>query len=363
MSPKALYVHIPFCNSICAYCDFPKVIYRPDWSKAYLGALFDELQNRAREASFETIYVGGGTPSALSSEELSRLLEQLAPKLEEGGEFTVEANPESLAPEKVALLSAHKVNRVSLGVESSSPRLLSLMGRKHDFEKVKETIALLRAAGISNINADLIYALPGETMEELEEDLERFLELGIPHISAYTLILEDCTLFKKQGFSETDQDTQAAMYELVLAKLRKAGYQRYEVSNFALPGHQSRHNLVYWHDEEYIGVGLGAAGYYDGIRYTNTRSLTKYLKGGDPTNEKEIITRESDLSYFLLCNLRLERGFAKEDFLRKFGKPFDEVFPSAGGLVRRGWLNSDEKRVACTDQGLLVLDRVLLELA
>ena len=360
--PSSLYIHIPFCSSICAYCDFAKVLYRPEWAKAYLGALFVELESRVGRHRFQTIYVGGGTPSALSCKEMETLLAKIGPLLEKGGEFTVEANPESLDDEKCALLKKYGVNRVSLGVESSQERFLRLMGRPHDFAQAEKAVEALRENGIDNINVDLIYALPGQTMEDLEKDLKAFLGLKVPHISAYTLILEEATAFKAQGYQEADEETQAAMYEKVLETLRKAGYDRYEVSNFALPGHRSRHNLTYWKDETYVGVGLGAAGYADGIRYSNSRSLTKYLKGGDPTEEKEVVDQPSDLSYFLLCNLRLEEGFLEETFEKRFGNKFIEIFPKASELAEQGLLCLDSGRIRCTDKGMLLLDRVLVEL-
>ncbi len=355
---EALYVHIPFCRSICAYCDFPKVLYRQSWAESYLSALFAEL-SAYKIGKVETIYVGGGTPSALPRPLLKELLGKLSPLLKEGGEFTFEANPESLNEEKIALLRENKVNRVSLGVESSKAKYLSLMGRKHTFEEAREAIALLRAHGISNINVDWIYALPGETIEELKEEAKAFLSLGVPHISAYTLILEDGSLFKAKGFLEASEDEQGEQYEEVLSLLREKGYRRYEVSNFALPGFESKHNLTYWKDEEYYGLGLGASGYLDGIRYTNTRSLSSYIKGKG-LREKEERSGEEE---FLLCNLRLEEGFALSSFEERFHKDFRLAYKKPlEKLVDDGFLLEKESRIVPTDKGIECLDYVLLSL-
>ncbi len=355
---RALYVHIPFCSSICSYCDFPKVLYRNDWAEEYLSALFAELDSYCL-GKMETIYVGGGTPSALPPSLLRRLLAKLSPFLEEGGEFSLEANPESLSEEKITLLACYGVNRVSLGVESSIGKFLSLMGRKHNFEDAKKAVSALRKHGIFNINVDWIYSLPGERLEDLKKEEEAFLSLGVPHLSAYTLILEDGTLFKAKGESEASEDEQGEQYEEVLDSLRKAGYRRYEVSNFALPGHECRHNLTYWRDEEYVGVGLGAAGFLGGVRYANTRSLSLYLKGEGLRESEE----QSGEEEYLLSSLRLEEGFALSSFAKRFGKDFRLAYgDSLLKMEKEGMLREDEGRIKPTDRGLECLDYVLVSL-
>lgn len=354
----SLYVHIPFCSSICAYCDFPKVLYRNDWAEDYLSALFAELDSYRIE-KVETIYVGGGTPSALPLPLLRKLLEKLSPLLEEGGEFSFEANPESLNEEKIALLASNKVNRVSLGVESSLGKYLSLMGRKHSFEDAKNVVCALRKHGISNINVDWIYALPGESLEDLKKEAEAFLSLEVPHISAYTLILEDGTLFKAEGKKEASEDEQGEQYEEVLSCLREAGYRRYEVSNFALPGRECQHNLTYWKDEEYYGIGLGASGFLNGVRYTNTRSLSLYIEGKGLRESEERSGEEE----FLLSNLRLEEGFALSSFERKFHKDFRLAYQKPlSKMEKEGLLQEKEARIIPSDRGLECLDYVLLAL-
>lgn len=364
MSAHSLYAHVPFCASICAYCDFPKLIYSDEWAFSYIDEVLKELKERgAAPGSFRTVYVGGGTPTSLPAPLLKRLLLGLRPYLAEGPyEWTVEANPESATAEKLRVMHEVGVNRISFGVESSSPRLLSMMGREHTFQEAVEAIKRAREAGFTNINADMIYALPGETLDEVRDDVEAFLSLHVPHLSAYSLIVGEGTRFHNDGVKEAGDATQADQYELILKALREAGYDRYEVSNFAIPGYQSEHNLTYWRDEEYLGVGLGAAGYLDGVRYSNTRSITSYLKGAREA-EREKVDDRSALEYYFTTNLRLEEGFSLEDFEARFGFPFMSRYgEKADGLVRRGLLDVSGGRVRPTDQGILLLDMILLEL-
>ncbi len=355
----SLYVHIPFCSSICAYCDFPKVVYREEWAFSYLLSLFSEL-DLYKGNKYDTIYIGGGTPTCLSDDCFSSLLSKLSECKKEDCEMSVESNPESLSENKVAICAKYGVNRLSIGIESSSPRLLSLMGRKHSFEMAKKAIALAKEAGIGNINADLIYALPSESDEELEKDIASFLSLSLPHYSAYSLIVEKGTKFALEGYREMDDEKGARQYNKVLSSFREKGYGRYEVSNFALRGFECRHNLVYWRDEEYDAVGLGASGYKGNIRYKNTLSLSEYLKG-NYRKEEEIVGEKDDLEYFFLTNLRLERGFSLDDFVTRFGFSFLFKYKKQyEECQKNGLLKIEDGRVKPTDEGMLLLDRILL---
>lgn len=361
--PRSLYVHVPFCRDICSYCDFCKLIYREPWAREYIPALFDEIDSFGIVPnSLETLYVGGGTPTSLADPLFTSLLQRLAPLLGPGGEFTVEANPDSLSKEKVAIMARNGVNRVSLGVQTFSPRLLALLRRHHTPENVRECLEMLARAGIANVNVDFMYALPGETPEEFERDLSAFSGLGVPHISTYSLILESGSILGVRGYQEASQDVQADMYEAILDALRKKGYRRYEVSNFALKGSESRHNRTYWKDEEYYGAGLGASGYVGGVRYTNVRSLPLYIKNARKRETEEVVSKDDDLRYFLLTNLRLEEGFREIDFEKRFHSPFLEKCPKAAALQERGLLVATNDRWACTDRGLLLLDSVLVDL-
>ena len=361
--PRSLYVHIPFCRDVCSYCDFCKLIYKDAWARDYLPALFDEIRSFGiAPKSLRTIYVGGGTPTSLADPLFSTLLEGLAPLLSDGGEFTVEANPDSLTQEKCTILAKNRVNRVSIGVQTFSPRLLTLLRRHHTPDAIKQCLAMLANVGISNVTVDFMYALPGETKEEFESDLVSFLQLDVPHISTYSLILESGSMLGVRGFKEAPEDVQADMYERILAAFRKAGYRRYEVSNFAKRGKESRHNQTYWKDEEYYGAGLGASGYVGGVRYSNVRSLPLYIKNARKRESEEIVQGDDELRYYLLTNLRLEDGFGKEDFQRRFGMSFEEKCKKAISLCDRGLLRLVDDRWACTDRGMLLLDSVLVDL-
>jgi oxygen-independent coproporphyrinogen-3 oxidase len=360
-SPRALYVHIPFCEHLCAYCDFAKVLYRPDWAFSYVAELKKECASYSL-GQVDTLYLGGGTPSVLSPALLTDLLAFLKPHLAPGGEFTVEGNPENLDREKLQLFREAGVNRLSLGVESSSPRLLSLMKRHHTFAQARETVEEAKRLGFSRINCDLIYGLPDESSAELEADLSALLSLQVGHLSTYCLTIHPGTAFFNAKYREMGEDEAADSYERILKRLRDAGYDRYEVSNFAKPGEESRHNLVYWHDEPYYGLGMGASGYVGGVHYDNTRSLKRYLAGSYRASEERETPKDA-LEYYFLTNLRLEKGFRLSAFEQKFGFPFLEKYASAvASLKEKGWLVVGSDRVACSDRGLLLLDQVLLAL-
>lgn len=362
MKPSSLYVHIPFCSSICAYCDFCKLLYRKEFAFPYVEELFKEVEGKAKGLSFHTIYVGGGTPTCLEDSLFEKVLAFLSPYLERNGEFTIEANPESLSKEKLLIAKRFGVNRISMGLESSSKKRLKEMGRGHTYEEAKKAFALAKEMGFSNLNADLIYGLPDETLEELDKDIDALLALDVPHLSTYSLTINEGTLFYNKKIQEADDNDAADQYELILKRFREAGYSRYEVSNFARPGFESQHNLSYWRDQEYVGCGLGASGYQDGVHYTNTRNLTKYLKG-EYLDSQEEEGEQDRLEYYFLTNLRLAEGFALEEFEKRFGFSFLSKYQKeVDSLIKDGLLYLEQKRVKPTDKGILLLDRILLAL-
>ena len=361
MSAKSLYIHIPFCKSICGYCDFCKLLYAKTFVKPYLEELRKEIVQKA-DHPFETIYIGGGTPTCLAEEELSLLLSFSSNLLAPNGEFTIEANPETITETKLDILVKAGVNRLSIGLESSCDRLLHLMDRSHTFSDVENAVKLAKSKGIHNISVDIIYGLPNQSMEELDADIDACLSLDVPHLSAYSLTVGRGTKFFQKGYQEADDEIQAKMYERILLRFREAGYERYEVSNFAKPGFKSRHNLTYWHDEEYVACGLGASGYEGNIRYRNTKNLSEYLKENH-VEEKEEVGKQDDLSYFFLTNLRLSDGFALQSFQDRFGYSFFDAYPKEfAELKEKGLLFEEDNRIKPTDSGILLLDRILLSL-
>lgn len=360
--PSSLYIHIPFCHQLCAYCDFSKVLYEESWCFSYLESLKEEIQSYKTNKPLQTIYIGGGTPSLLPEKALKSLFEFLKPYCDQETEFTFEANPEDLSYGKLALLFENGINRLSIGIESSTKRLLKLMGRRHTFLEAKEAVERAKEIGFKRLSCDMIYGLPYETEEELQNDIENFLSLDVSHLSAYCLSVNPGTLFFLKGYKEMEEEKAGLEYETILEAFRKAGYRRYEISNFARNNDFSRHNLVYWHDEEYFGAGLGASGYCYGIRYQNTKNLEKYLKR-EWVAEKETLTRESELEDYFLTNLRLDNGFSLDSFQKRFGFSFLKAYTTKFESLRaKGLLQQKDGRIFANDRGLEILDSILLEL-
>lgn len=358
---KSLYVHIPFCRHLCPYCDFPKVFHNEDWAKSYLSALKQEIQARC-DGLYRTIYIGGGTPTCLSEDNLRDLLAFLSTYRDEICEWSIEANPDSLTEEKIALVKEAGVTRVSLGVQTSTEQGLKTLGRTHSFDDAKKAIEHLRKAGFNSINVDWMYGYPGQTMEMVEEDIRNFLSLSVPHLSAYSLILEEGTAFFTRKVKPLEDDVQQGMFERIREALKQAGYQRYEVSNFALPGHECEHNLAYWKDLDYVGVGLGAAGSLGDIRYRNTRNLSEYLSGHHE-GEIEHLDEHDHKEVFFLTNLRLVEGFALSEYQKRFGSSFLEDYREAfEELKASGLLEEHRGNIRTSERGMDLLDTVLVRL-
>lgn len=302
---KAVYIHIPFCEDICSYCDFCKYYYNSELVDKYLVALKQEIINNYQEEVIETIYIGGGTPSCLSLDQIRKLLDITKIFNVKNLEFTFECNIENIDEDKVRLLTEYGVNRISIGVQTFNDKYLSFLNRKHNKSEVFQKIAMIKNY-IDNINIDLIYAIFEETLDELSLDLESFLKLDINHISTYSLIIEDNTILANNKVKNIDDELDYNMYKLICDTLLKNGYHHYEISNFSKLGYESKHNLVYWNNDEYYGFGLGASGYIDKVRYTNTRSINHYLEG----NYKYI---EDKLSFNEIVENALILGLRKID--------------------------------------------------
>ncbi len=321
---SSVYIHIPFCKSICSYCDFCKFLYNEKWVYVYLEALKNEIKDRYMGEKLKTVYVGGGTPSCLTLKEIKKLMDIInIMDISEVEEFTFECNISDISLELLSLLKEYKVNRLSIGIESFDDANLTFMEREGNFQDTKEKIKLCRSLGFNNINLDLMYALPGESLKVLKKDLELILKLKPEHISTYSLMIENHTKAYVNNTSYIDEELDYEMYNYICKTLNGANH--YEVSNFAVPGFESKHNLVYWHNEEYYGFGLGASGYIDKVRYTNTKSLKKYLLG-DVVEEREFVSIEDDMKYEVMLGLRLSKGINIMEFKRKFDKDIETVF-------------------------------------
>jgi len=321
---QSLYIHLPFCNHICSYCDFTKGYYTKKEKQNYLSSLKKEIASYSIKDPLKTIYIGGGTPSSLEKELLETLFEMIKPiPKEKDLEFTFECNIEDITEELLKLLKASGVNRLSIGVESFLPKIEQLLGRKSCANKQEKI--LLAKKYFKNISVDWMYGVRGQTKKDIQKDLEEFLKLKVPHISCYALILEQHTILSVSKYQEIEEELVATMYETISKALKEHGYIHYEISNFSLPGYESRHNLTYWHNEPYYGVGLGASGYVKKKRYTNTKSMTNYQKGNIRSYE-EIVDQKLDMEYEMILNLRLKEGVSKSNFKKKFGKEIKEVF-------------------------------------
>lgn len=358
---KSIYIHIPFCQSICSYCDFCKLFYNKNLVKAYLKELEKEIKNNYKGEEISTIYIGGGTPTSLSCEELSFLFSMLKNiKLANNYEFTIEANVDSLNIDKIKLLKYNKVNRISIGVETFNDSYQKLINRKLSFKTLEDTIELLRNNGINNINLDLMYGFNAESIEVLDKDLEYLLNLNIPHISIYSLIIENNTILKINNYKRLDDDNDQLLYKYIEEKLEKNNYHHYEISNYAKDGYYSRHNLVYWNNNEYYGFGLAAASYSNNIRKTNTRSITSYLKG-KRTVEEENLSLKDKMDYEIILGLRLEKGISKEKFLKKYNIELAKVY-NYKKLLDNNILVENDKFLYVNKDYRYVLNEILSEI-
>ena len=365
--PTSAYVHIPFCTQICYYCDFSKVFIKNQPVDSYLEHLIEEYDSYDIK-KLRTLYIGGGTPTALSARQLAFLLEKLTDKLDLSylEELTIEANPGDLDQEKIAVLKDSPVNRVSLGVQTFNDRMLKQIGRSHLEKDIYENIANLKKAGFDNISIDLIYALPKQTMEDVKTNVAKAIALDIPHMSLYSLILENHTVFmnrmRRGKLPLPKEDLEAEMFEYIIAELGKAGFEHYEISNFSKPGFESRHNLMYWDNAEYYGIGAGASGYVDGVRYKNHGPIRHYLeavKAGDARVQEEVLTLKEQMEEEMFLGLRKKSGVSKKRFEEKFGLSFEDQYGAVvSELTEQGLLVPDRDIVRMTKQGLFLGDTV-----
>lgn len=365
--PTSAYVHIPFCTQICYYCDFSKVFIKNQPVDSYLEHLIEEYDSYDIK-KLRTLYIGGGTPTALSAPQLAFLLEKLADKLDLSylEELTIEANPGDLDQEKIAVLKDSPVNRVSLGVQTFNDRMLKQIGRSHLEKDIYENIANLKKACFDNISIDLIYALPKQTMEDVKINVAKAIALDIPHMSLYSLILENHTVFmnrmRRGKLPLPKEDLEAEMFEYIIAELEKAGFEHYEISNFSKPGFESRHNLMYWDNAEYYGIGAGASGYVNGVRYKNHGPIRHYLQeveAGNARVQEEVLTLKEKMEEEMFLGLRKKSGVSKKRFEEKFGLSFEDQYGAVvSELTEQGLLVPDKDIVRMTKKGLFLGDTV-----
>ena len=359
---SSLYVHIPFCESICNYCDFPKLQYFRFLAEQYLDALEKEIKDVVKNKDLETIYVGGGTPTVLEDDLFLKLLEMLKPYSLKVKEYTFEANPESLNENKIKMMKEYGVNRVSIGVESTDNKILSLINRKHTFEDVQKCVENLKKYRLDNFNVDLILGLPNVTKGMLKNDLDNLLSLDPKHISTYSLTVHPNTMFYINKINEPEDDISRELYDLVHETLTKHGYIHYEVSNFAKEGYESKHNFVYWKNKRYYGVGLASAGYIDNVRYKNTSNFDKYIKGINE-KEEEYLSLKDEREYCLMLLLRTNQGISLKEYTQKYNKDlYLEKKKEIEEFISNGLLEIKDDRLVATYQGMMVLDQIIIAL-
>ncbi len=375
--PISLYLHIPFCVKKCHYCDF---LSFPGCSLSrqaeYVDAMIQEIhayREAAEDYEVKTIFLGGGTPSLLEKELVERLFHELysvwraAPETE----ITIEANPGTLSREKLIGYHMIGINRLSLGLQSTIAQELATIGRIHNYEQFLANYYLAREAGFDNINIDIMSALPGQTLISYGKTLERILKLQPEHISSYSLILEEGTDFWENAEIERalpSEQTERIMYHYTKKCLQNAGYERYEISNYAKPGYACLHNQVYWTGGEYLGLGLGAASYWKGARFSNTPDMEEYMENCSRAriteNRKEIVTatQKSQMEEYMFLGLRMIRGVSIREFERRFGIPMNRIYGTViRSYIGQGLLKIEQDRLMLTERGIDVSNSVMAD--
>ena len=376
MKELAIYVHVPFCVRKCLYCDF---LSGPEHLKdieEYLDMLLVEMkqyQELIRKYKVRSIFLGGGTPSILSPEQITKVMkalqEVIGTNLLPNAEITIESNPGTLTMDKLTTYLKLGINRISMGLQSTHKEELKLLGRIHTYEEFLQGFHFARKAGFQNINVDLMSGLPGQTEEDFEETLKRIVALNPEHISAYSLIVEEGTKFYEVYGTEEgkkmlpDEETDRLMYKKTKEILGKAGYERYEISNYAKKGMESRHNLSYWTGIEYLGLGLGASSYFEEKRYHNEENMKYYLqmlhKNESVLHLDETLSTQDKMEEFMILGLRLMHGVEKREFLNRFSVTIEKVYgDTIKKLTSLGFMKEEENRLYLTEQGIDVSNEI-----
>ncbi|MGG1573568.1 radical SAM family heme chaperone HemW [Fictibacillus sp. NRS-1165] len=373
--PESAYFHIPFCVNICHYCDFNKVFLKGQPVDEYLAYMEKEMINTIRKTPFsklKTIFIGGGTPTALEYEQFETFLNMVNRHFssDDLDEFTVEANPEQTDRKKLEIMQASGVNRLSIGVQAFQEHLLKELGRTHVKEDVFRTVSEAKAVGIENISLDIMFGLPGQNVDMLKESLQFAFSMDVPHFSAYSLQLEKKTVFYNRAMKGDlllpEQEVEARMYEVLMEEMHKHGYVQYEISNFARPGYESKHNLQYWNNNEYYGIGAGAHSYVNGKRMANAGPLKKYMalidETGFPYVHSEKLTTSAKMEEELFMGLRKMDGVSDARFRQRYGTSMFAVFgPQIDALLAKGWLKKSGDRVSLTKEGTFLGNEVFQE--
>ena len=371
---SSVYIHIPFCATKCYYCAFNTYTFHNAQAEAYLQALRTEMELYASETdSLQTIFIGGGTPSILSADALAQLFADIHSifTISPEAEITVECNPGTVDPEKLSVMRNSGINRLSFGLQAMQDETLKQLGRIHTVPEFLHSYHLTREHGFDNVNIDLIFALPEQSMEAWHHTLNAVISLEPEHISAYNLVMEEATPFYEQWQAGKlhlpSEDTEADMFQYTIETLTTHGYTHYEICNFAKPKHFAKHNLVYWNNQACIGLGVGACGYVNGVRYTNIRGIAPYIDAlrqhNKPISETEHLTGHAEKAETLMLALRKREGISLEGYQNRFGEEIEDAF----GEILNKWddlhlLEQTGTHLRFTDRGLFLANEVFVEL-
>lgn len=368
--PLELYVHIPFCVRKCQYCDFLSGPSDEETKDRYIEALLKEIRAAEHTEDYEivSVFIGGGTPSALKAEAIASIMRTLQEQFFfcEDAEVTIEANPGTVDLEKLTIYRNVGINRLSLGLQSTDAEELKLLGRIHSYEEFLKSYEWARKAGFSNINIDLMFAIPGQTGEAWRQHLYQVAELNPEHISAYSLIIEEGTPFAEQNLDLPDEDTEYQMYEDTAEILERYGYRQYEISNYAKQGYMCRHNAGYWQRREYLGFGLGASSLYGGMRFSNTHQMQEYLKESrNPDQIRKdvtVLSRNERIEEFMFLGLRMTEGISEKKFEENFDVRLMDVY---GDILQKyeetGFMEHIETKWRLTRKGIHVSNHILAD--
>ena len=354
---KSCYIHIPFCEKICSYCDFCKMFYNEKLVDEYLDELETEINSIYNGEELETIYIGGGTPSSLNLRQLERLF-LIVDNLNKSNniEYTIECNFSNTSFEKLELFKKYGINRLSFGLETINKKHLDFLEREESKDRTINIISVARQLGFNNINVDLIYALPGETIDNLKEDLEFIYSLNVEHVSCYSLIIEEHTKLGINGCKNISDDLDFEMYMFICDTMKKHGFNHYEISNYAKDDFYSKHNTVYWENKEYYGFGLGASSFIGNRRMSNTRSINKYLEGNYLSLE-EYLDKEDFVYYEIMLNLRKSSGIDLDRLYKKY-----KVKIICDELVKLGLVNISGKMLYIPEEKWYISNDIIIRL-
>ena len=358
---KSCYIHIPFCKKICSYCDFCKIFYNEQLVDKYLVSLEKEIDSLYQNEVLDTIYIGGGTPSSLNLNQLEKLF-NIINKLNKSTniEYTIECNFETMSKEKLELFKKYGINRLSFGIESINEDNQKLLERENKKEEIINIIKTAKSLGFNNINVDLMYALPNETLEVLNKDIDFVLSLDIEHISTYSLIIEEHTKLYINNTQNINDELDEEMYRLICSRLKENNYIHYEISNFSKVNKESKHNTCYWNNDEYYGFGLGAASYINNYRNTNTRSITEYLKG-NYLKEKELVNLEDKEEYEILLNLRKSEGISLTEFKEKYQVDFLTKY-QVDNLINNNFLKIENNHLYIPEDKWYISNEIIVKI-